>query len=472
MDDSEILEREPEAPPVEETSEEITTPPKTAAETQLNNEGLSVLREMVRQHASHNQQMEVISESRALSEYALNGEVTEQNLTDYLHSKGSLFGEQSKEIAHELMQVENRLILPFIAELTSHPALTHEQKNNAAVAAREAFYGMILSGHLSAERILSIVSGKIHFRDVPNGEVRDEHKATKNMASYIGWDQANHCFNIYLYKEFFKNSSADMAFLFRHEFSHPAGLSIWGKRFLDFRAAALNPEANYQHFSDVPELQRVLYLVANPELAKPFFRQYIIDLLEAAEKAENSAQKSHFQQRAAIEIVADLGAHFFEGSGSLGVLLNLRTRYLKNKDPQEFVVMCCRLEGVKDEEELLARYQITKEMTPDEVVGRLCQSERLQGLFQTSQIWQERLSDRLAAPEPLFANTTRRGEKLVKLTEEFEEDELQSFSEVEEFAATPAAQYKHSQSAGTGQESLGNALMDIWNLFTGGKKTA
>jgi len=425
-----------------------------------------------KQSAAHTKGLEAsVVEPRKLAEM-FNGMdiVNVQSLENYLESKKrqGLFGETSpEELVQELTTIEAKIIVPLIGELKKNDfGLTSEQINNCVCGAREAFYAMILNERLTADKILQILDGKILVKKTPGSEVSKEHSHLQNIAAYLGWDGSR--YNIHLYESLFAEENKDIAFLMRHEFFHAAAISIWGERYINFRKAALNPEQNIAAFADIPELQQVLIMVANPETAKPFFRDYIGKLLDAIDAAQSTEDKAFYRQRAAMEIVADLGAHFLEGAKTSDVFLDLRARYFAS-NPDELVRTICELEGVSDLDQLFENYSINPaETPPQEIIKRLSESEKLQPLFKASVVWQEELTKK-------FEN---KGIGLKRPDIEEMEIEEGSLDEAEIAPGIPVNQNFIGQSAptagsaGSGGQGIVKGILDIWEILTGGGKKA
>ena len=406
-----------------------------------------------------------VSEPHQLAEALSNiGIINAEFLKHYLEAKHDVFSlespEQVEEMAKELMKLENEIIAPMI-DGARKSGKSEEQIGNLTIGAREAFYEMVLNGTLSAEKIREAFDGQILFSEKPGVEFKSEHHNKDEIGAFLSWSGEK--FNIHLYDALFASSTRDIGFLFRHEFSHAAAPSIWGMKYFDFLEVSKNPNTNTAKFADTPELQQVLFLVANPRLAKPFFRDYISDILSELETATDPQKIAELRQSAAKEIVADLTAHFLEGSQSADVFCTLRMRYL-DQNPQKLLETVLELEGVASSDELLKKYFKPGEpITPNAIFDKLSTSIPLTPLIGTSKVWQERLAK-------LFEN---RGENLARPKDENGEDLDLGWCDDEELVSSipqvPSAQQTDaSQGAQTDGGGTAQAFLDIWGILTGG----
>jgi hypothetical protein len=423
---------------------------------------------LAKQNSDHRKGLESILESKNLAEVLIKyDEINPEFLKNFLEIKKDrgLFGEHNvEELTRELLDVEAKIIAPLVEKLKNNDFnLTQEQIDSCITGAREAFYGMVINERLSAKKIEELLGGGISVSKEPGSEISQEHQHMENIAAYLKLDKTTNKFGSYIYEGLFRENNKDIAFLFRHEFFHAAAFAVWGQRYSDFREAAKNPESNIAAFEDIPELQEVLIMVANPETAKPFFREYIANLLDAIDSAESEEHKAFYRRQAAIEIVADLGAHFLEGSKTSDVLLDLRARYFK-ENPEQLIKTMCQLEGVEDKDELFERYSINPEETPpQEIISRLSESKKLRALFKSSEVWQTELTKR-------FEN---RGENLNLPNFDTEEESYGMIDEIELTSAVPRQPFGlTSASRGSGeQKTPAQAVFDFLD-FVIGKKTA
>lgn len=423
---------------------------------------------LAKESIEHRRGLESVLEARNLAEGLSKHEVIDpvflKNFLEIKKARG-LFGEQNaEELTQELLKIEQNIIAPLLERLKSNDfGLKEEQIEHCITGAREAFYGMVINEQLSADKILEILGGGIHISKEPGNEIGEEHRHMNDIAAYLHFNPESKRFEIHLYEGLFREDNKDIAFLFRHEFFHAAAYAIWGKRYNDFKEAAENPEGTITAFEDVPELQQVLIMVSNPESTKPFFRDYVANLLDAIETAPEE-QKSFYRRQAAIEIVADMGAHFLEGSKSSDVFLDLRARYFK-ENPEQLIKTICELEGVADKDALFERYSINpEEVPPQEIIARLSKSEKLQALFESTKVWQEALTKR-------FEN---RGAslKLPELDAELDEEGLGD--EIELTQTIPANnRFYSAPPPGTTttpkNETAAQTFLNFWDLITGRK---
>ncbi|MFH1909818.1 MAG: hypothetical protein ABIJ72_01315 [bacterium] len=447
----EAIEAPPEQPPEEPT-------PDASRIEQFNQVAAEI-------EARRNNLESAVSEPHQLAEALSNiGIINVDLLKHYLEAKKGVFSlespEQVAEMAEQLMKLENEIITPMI-DGARKSGKSEEQIGNLTIGAREAFYGMVLNGTLTVERIREVFDGQILFSQKPGAEFKSEHHNKDEIGAYLCWNGQK--FDIHLYDALFASSTRDIGFLFRHEFSHAAAPSIWGMKYFDFIEAAKNPNTNTAKFADTPELQQVLFLVANPRLAKPFFREYISGILSELETATDPQKIAELRQSAAKEIVADLTAHFLEGSQSADVFCDLRMRYL-DQNPQKLLETVLELEGVASSDELLKKYFKPGEpVTPNAIFDKLSTSIPLTPLIGTSKVWQERLTK-------LFED---RGANLSRPKDEFDEDlDLGWCDEEELVSAIPptssAQQTSASQGAQTGGGGAMQTFLDLWGIITGG----
>jgi hypothetical protein len=408
-------------------------------------------------------------EPKNLAEILSRTGVNLEIIQSYLQAKQEVFNEENPELlANDLMLIENRLIVPLIEKLSS-ANVPETQKRETIISVREAFYGIILNKSMSGEKFLEILNGEIIFQEQPGSEIEEKHQ-NLDIYSYVTYDQSKKCFNIYIYNNFFKESGKDKAFLLRHEFSHAAAFSIWGERYFDFLEAAKNPHSSLSTFANTPELQQILYFIANPGLAKPFFRSYISNLLEELETSQDPIRIVELREHAAQEIVADLTAHYLEGSSTTGNLIDFRARYFSKNDKEMFGTILS-VEGVSSKEELLARYNIDPSAcSPDEIIGILSKSDKLSALFRLSAIWQDALSKK-------FAN--QGSEITTQFINNIDSQQITRYSNPPETATNvlgdeevQEAVNNGSTTSGDGQtQSVGNALLGFWSLLTGRAST-
>ncbi len=391
---------------------------------------------------------------------------SQEVLVNYLESKQDVFAVENPEaLAKQLMQVESNLIAPLHQKLIDNK-INAEQTAETIESAREAFYGMILNQRISSEKMLGILNGEIIVKDVPGDEVDAKYKNV-DIYSYVAYDEKTNKFNIFIYNNFFKEKGADKAFLLRHEFAHAAAFSIWGPKYTSFLEAAKNPHSGLESFSDTPELKEILSLLANPTIAKPFFRNYISDLIVASQSETDPKKVMELRMHAAQEIVADMTAHFLEGAQNTSSLIDFRARYFSYNSEQLFETIL-QTEGVSTKEELMKRYNIDpKTSTPAQIVEALSKSDKLAGLFRLSDTWQKALNNK-------FRNS---GAALTLATRSFASPEystlLQQYSAPPETSDDTSAEewsearttHPEEQSSGTSNPSVGSTVLDIWNMF-------
>jgi hypothetical protein len=441
---------------------------ETAATPEIPEQKKQLYEALARESIEHRQGLESVLEARnlaeGLSKYETIDPVFLKNFLEIKKSRG-LFGEHSaEELTQELLKIEENIIAPLLEKLKDNDfGLAEDQIEHCITGAREAFYGMIINERLSADKILEILGGGVQISKEPGEEISEEHRHMEDIAAYLHFNHESKKFEIHLYEGLFRENNKDIAFLFRHEFFHAAAYAIWGKRYNDFKKAAENPEGAIAAFEDVPELQQVLIMVSNPESSKPFFRDYIANILDAIETAPEE-QKAFYRRQAAIEIVADLGAHFLEGSKSSDVFLDLRARYFK-ENPEQLIKTICLLEGVADKDELFERYSINpEEVPPQEIIRRLSASDKLQALFKSSNIWQEELSKRF---ENRGANL-----KFPEFDNELDEEGFGDEIELTQAIPTTNRFYSAPQTSSAGgskKETAAETFLNIWDLITGKK---
>ena len=402
-------------------------------------------------------------EPRNLAETLSRTGVDLEIIAAYLQAKKEVFKEENPELlAQDLMLVESRLVAPLIDKLNS-ANVPETQKDETIASVREAFYGIVLNKKMTGEKLLEILNGEIIFKDQPGNEVEENHRNI-DIYSYVTYDQSKKCFDIYIYNNFFKESGRGKAFLLRHEFSHAAAFSIWGNQYTNFLEAAKNPHSTINSFSKTPELQQVLYFIANPSLAKPFFRPYISNLLQELETAQDPNRIIELRQHAAQEIVADLTAHYLEGSSSTGNLIDFRARYF-SKNNEDMFKTILSVEGVSSKEELLARYNIDpRTSSPDDIVKILSKSDKLSALFRLSTIWQESLAKKFENQGSNISTQFISNANPTHLKPYMNQPETsKSVQGTEE-----EQENKSSAESVSGQsQSFGSAVLGMWGLFAG-----
>lgn len=392
--------------------------------------------------------------------------VTPEVLNTYLDAKKDLFGTNPKELTQNLLLIESRLIAPLIQKLQL-AKIPLEQQHETIESAREAFYGIVLNERLSAEQILNIFNGEIIVRDTPGAEIDEKYRLV-DIYSYIAYNATSRKFDIYIYNKFFKEKGADKAFLLRHEFAHAAAYSIWGKRYTDFLEAAKNPHSALDSFDDQPELREVLSLIANPRTSKLFFRGYISELLEASTQETDPAKIMELRTHAAQEIVADLTAHFLEGSASAAALIDFRSRYFGYNDEQLFD-MILKAEGVQTKEKLAELYEIPDSPTPAQVVKALSQSDNLAALFRISDVWQDKLSAKLSDTvrrmNLVSSSATLPEANIPAQNYTKQPEEVKGAPSEEDYVEAETQQKSETDTSGQTQ-SVGTSALELWDMFT------
>lgn len=334
------------------------------------------------------------------------------NLTETFAStqkKGLCKFEKPETLSAELAELEDKLIGNFAAQIRSYENVTAEQADEAIVAVREAIYSLIMGGHLTGEKIQSLVNNGINFRDKP-GEETISSKGVSLLGNVKESDVVafyrieNESAAIFLYAPFLSESRDAKSFGVLHEFGHiVARNNFWPEEtYKSFLQAARDPgSADLQQFARHPELQQILQVLQDPAGNSGFFRSYIRTRLETVSSLPEE-QQGRERSKIAEEIIADMFSYYYMGGNNAQDHVSSRMTHLYEQDaatgeftPDRVIKLCLEKLGLQNLDQL---YKVMKKKpkstTPSQLCELLIQNEKLNPMFGSSASWTKLLNQR------------------------------------------------------------------------------
>lgn len=369
---------------------------------------------------------------------------------------------EARELADDIVLIEQRIIAPLKERIsTEFPDAKPEKIEEAVIGIREGLYSIVLSGHLTAEKLLSKISA-IEVKKTPGQEFQEQSFDPAKAAAYytIEGGQAT----IYFYSVFFENEGPDAkAHHVRHEISHILCESgdIWPQEiYFQFLEAAQYPtQENIDAMARVaPALAEILKVLRDPNEHSTIWSRYIRSRLEAIKDLDPDKQGQEKVQ-VARELVAEMTSYFLEYGKSEQTYL---ARRLQFAEPGAVVDYLKTRGGGSTREEFCAKYGLPDTATPQEILAAISDKEEFSALLRANNLWFKHLQERFAERGKNIASGIPQGVEESYIDEYYFEDDY-------EYPPAPAAGFPAGKEDTAPAAKPENPVVAIWDFLTGKK---
>jgi len=384
----------------------------------------------------------------------------------------------AEQLARDIIQVEKEFVDPFkkqIEEIQGEDQEIEDLAPRAICSVREALYGMILQGRMSADSIRKFVPGGFVFQLKPGDEYTVRGSTTPEKAYAYSGANAEGQRTTFLYRNFLYGTHRNLkdretwrrqSHLVRHEMTgHPIERSnAWEDGdFIAYRQAAINldEESIAKIYQKNPELGTMLRLIQNPDLLSRVSSPYVASLCQDLQNLSPDDIEGRNQLRDAIacESVADTVAYFMESGRSPVSFLNNQLTFSRKKLMQY-------IESSQQIDDATRFVLSTGQMSMEKMIKILEADPGMKLVLESSKLWHAKLTE-------VFKN---RGENLAihqRLNEEDYDDDNYGYWDPD-FDTESSERHDEGGYGSTrtpGQESKEpNVLVDIWDFLTGHNK--
>jgi len=388
-------------------------------------------------------------------------------LDSYFESKkaeGLFEFAEAQELSSDIILIEQRIIVPIKEKIAlEFPDAEPKKIEEAIVGVREGLYSIVLSGHLTAEKLLSKI-GAIIIKKTPGAEFQEQSFDKTKAAAYYTLEGGQA--TIYLYGVFFENEGPDAkAHHVRHEISHILCESgdIWPQEvYYQFLEAAQYPtDENIQVISQTaPALAEILKVLREPQKHSAIWSKYIRGRLQAIESLPPDQQGKEKIQ-VARELVAEMTSYFLEYGKSEETYLGRRLQF---GEPTAVVDYLKTQAGCSTREEFCAKYELSATATPQEILAAISDKEEFAPLLRANKLWFSHLKERFG----------ERGKNIQsgipqEITQEYADDFF--FEDDYEILSPASTGYlgKEDNTAGLTAKKAENPIVAVWDFLTGRK---